>query len=160
MKKQITVYIICFLFIVLFIYASGSKLIDYSNFKYQLGRSPYTTSIAGFVAWFIPSIELLITILLFFNRTRLYGMFGAFFIMLLFTGYIYAMLHYSYYIPCSCGGILQNMSWHQHLIFNIFFSILSLIGILLLIPNKKHTNTGILTNSSASSNSANFYKTT
>jgi hypothetical protein len=51
--------------------------------------------------------------------------------MLLFTGYIFIMLKYSSYLPCSCGGVLSNMSWKQHFVFNLAFSALALAGILI-----------------------------
>ncbi|WP_354357539.1 MauE/DoxX family redox-associated membrane protein [Pedobacter sp. UYP30] len=34
-------------------------------------------------------------------------------------------------IPCSCGGILKNMSYATHLLFNVFFIALSHIGLVL-----------------------------
>jgi uncharacterized membrane protein YphA (DoxX/SURF4 family) len=119
------------LLIILFVYAGLSKLIDFSTFRFQLGRSPFITQIAGFVAWSIPAAEIILALCLVFRRTRLLGLYGSFFLMLLFTGYIYAMLHFSYYVPCSCGGVLSKMSWNQHLVFNIFFTVLALVGILI-----------------------------
>ncbi|KEO71990.1 hypothetical protein EL17_20990 [Anditalea andensis] len=34
-------------------------------------------------------------------------------------------------IPYSCGGVIQSMSWSQHLLFNLFFLGISFIGYLL-----------------------------
>lgn len=129
--KKITVEIISALLVALWAYAAISKLLDYGTFKFQLGRSPYVTNIAGFIAWFLPLTELTVATLLIITKTRLLGLYSSFFLMLMFTGYIYAMLHFSYYVPCSCGGILSKMSWNQHLLFNIAFTVLALIGILL-----------------------------
>ena len=126
------------LLIILFIYAGLSKLMDYEGFRFQLGRSPYVTGIAGFVAWFMPAAEIIAALLLTFQRTRLFGFYLSFFLMFLFTGYIYAMLHYSPFLPCSCGGVLSAMSWEQHLYFNIFFVLVSLTGALLLASNKSN----------------------
>lgn len=129
------------LFILLWIYAAVNKLIDFSQFKFQLGRSPYVTNIAGFVVWALPVSELGIAALLLFKKTTTLGMYASFFLMLLFTGYIYAMQHYSYFVPCSCGGILNNMSWNTHFYFNIIFTLFALTGIVLQriyndLPNK------------------------
>lgn len=118
------------LLIILFIYAGLSKLMDYEGFRFQLGRSPYVTGMAGFVAWFMPTVEIVAALSLTFQRTRLFGFYLSFFLMLLFTGYIYAMLHYSPFLPCSCGGVLSAMSWSQHFYFNIFFVLVSLVGAL------------------------------
>lgn len=129
--RNLTLEVICFLFILLFFYTGLSKLFSIRTFIFQLGRSPFVTHISGFVAWFLPPAELMIAVMLSISKTRLAGLYISLYTMLLFTGYIYAMLHYSYYVPCSCGGVLSMMSWNQHLIFNIFFSLLALTGILL-----------------------------
>jgi hypothetical protein len=131
MKKETGIEIICSLMIILFVYAGLSKLLDYHVFKFQLGRSPYLAQFPGLIAWVIPAIELSTSILLLWRQTRIVGLYFSFFIMLLFTGYIYAMLHFSYFLPCSCGGILSMMSWRQHLFFNLFFTLVALSGILL-----------------------------
>jgi len=137
-KASIIVQIICSLLIILFIYAGLSKLLNYDAFKFQLGRSPYITKIAGFVAWSLPSTEIVISILLIVKKTKLLGLYASFFLMVLFTGYIYMMLNYSPFLPCSCGGILSSMSWTQHFYFNILFTCLALIGV--LIDSKSETS--------------------
>jgi hypothetical protein len=59
------------------------------------------------------------------------GIYGAFGLMLIFTFYIAYMIGFAAQLPCSCGGVLKEMSWKQHLFFNIGFTLLSLAGILL-----------------------------
>lgn len=135
--KKTAIVVIQVLLILLFTYASISKLMDYNNFKFQLGRSPYVTNMSGFVAWALPLVELVTAALLTFEPTVRVGLYFSFFLMVLFTGYIYAMLHYSYFVPCSCGGILSNLDWHSHFIFNMFFTALSLIGIFLIHRKSK-----------------------
>jgi hypothetical protein len=46
------------------------------------------------------------------------------------------MILFAEHLPCNCGGVLQKMNWRQHLIFNLFFICLSLIGIRLYQSNK------------------------
>jgi methylamine utilization protein MauE len=130
-KKSNIVEIISSLLIILFIYTGLNKMLDYDTFKFQLGRSPFVQPIAGFIAATLPAGELLIALALILKRTRLLGLYASFFLMALFTGYIWAMLHYSYYVPCSCGGILAAMSWNDHLIFNSAFTALAMIGVIL-----------------------------
>ena len=134
-KRKLLIEIISSLLIILFVYAALSKLLDYEKFKFQLGGSPFVTKYSTLIAWLLPSIELIVSVLLLIKSTRLWGLFGSFFLMLLFTGYIHIMLNYSSYLPCSCGGIISNMSWGQHLIFNIFFTFFSLIGIIIATIN-------------------------
>ncbi len=134
--KKLLIEIFASLIIILFIYAGLSKLMDYKNFSIELERSPYLSFMAGFVAWSIPLLEIIIAILLAFRKTRILGFYSAFTLMMLFTGYIYSMLKYSPSLPCSCGGILASMSWQQHLYFNIIFVIISAAGVLLSYSNK------------------------
>jgi uncharacterized membrane protein YphA (DoxX/SURF4 family) len=133
---------IAFLFILLFIYAALAKLIDYEKFRAQLGQSPLLTAFAGWVAWGVPGIEIVIAVMLAIPRLRLVAFYAAFSLMVMFTAYIVVILNFSDYVPCSCGGVLQDMSWTQHLIFNIFFVLLAVTGIL-LYAQKTHRETVI-----------------
>ena len=130
--KKYCIDLIGYLFIILFTYAAFSKLSDYESFTIQLGQSPLLSAFAGWVSWFIPAIEILIAILLMFNRTRFSALVASFGLMLMFSAYIYIILHYSEFVPCSCGGILEKMTWNQHLIFNLVFCFLAVIAIIML----------------------------
>jgi uncharacterized membrane protein YphA (DoxX/SURF4 family) len=134
MPRKITLEIITILFIILWIYAGLNKLLDFEKFRFQLGRSPYIQSLAGLVAWLLPAGEMVMALMLVIKRTRLLGLYLSFFTMCLFTGYIYVMLHYSYFIPCSCGGILSKMDWHTHLVFNIVFIFFAATGVIIYVP--------------------------
>lgn len=131
LKRTTLIETICFLFVLLFVYAAVSKLIDYQKFRVQLGQSPLLSHYVNLVAWTIPGIEILISIMLITTRWRLLGLYGCFFFMVMFSEYIIAITKFSNYVPCSCGGILQKMNWNEHLIFNLFFIFLGLTGILL-----------------------------
>lgn len=122
--------IISYLFIVLFTYAAVSKLLDFENFQVQLGQSPLLSAFVGWVSWLIPALELLIAMLLIFKHTRFLALVASYSLMMMFTTYIYTILHYSEFVPCSCGGILEKMSWNQHLIFNLIFCLLVSFAIL------------------------------
>lgn len=50
--------------------------------------------------------------------------------------YIYLILNYSDFIPCSCGGISEKLSWTEHLVFNIGFIALALVAIVLTEKEK------------------------
>jgi hypothetical protein len=128
LKKYIP-EIISWLFIVLFVYAAASKILDYSNFKAQLGRSPLLARFWNWI-WVVPALEILIALLLPITKTRLLGLYASFSLMTMFTAYIIAILQFSEFIPCSCGGVLQKMGWTQHLWFNIVFILLALAGII------------------------------
>ena len=134
--KRLIVELISFLLVLLFTYASVSKLMEYGKFRWQLTESPWLHSIAGTIAWFIPTIEILLACMLAFERTRLLALQGSFVLMVVFTGYIAALLNFSEQIPCDCGGIIQQLGWTGHLILNISFTVLPAIAITLQNHNK------------------------
>ncbi|WP_394367265.1 MauE/DoxX family redox-associated membrane protein [Chitinophaga agri] len=131
MSRKLLSDILSALLVFLFIYTGISKLLDYSTFRRQLGQSPFITLYAPIIVWALPLGEIIIAGLLLYTRTRLLGFYLSFFLMSLFTFYLIAMLQLSYFIPCSCGGVLQHLSWNAHIVFNIVFVVLSTIGVLL-----------------------------
>lgn len=137
MTRKITLEIISALLVLLWVYAAVSKLIDYSTFKVQLGKSPLLTQFAGFAAIGVPLVELLISGALIVPKYRLVGFYGSFFLLIMFTAYLIAILNFSYYIPCSCGGILSGLSWNIHVVFNLAFAALTIIGIVIITKNKR-----------------------
>jgi hypothetical protein len=60
--------------------------------------------------------------------------------MTMFSGYIIAILNFSDYVPCSCGGILEKLGWTEHLAFNIAFMVLAVVGIFLETDRVKDVN--------------------
>lgn len=129
--KNNILLVICYLYMLLFTYAAISKILDFQNFKVQIGQSPLLSAFAGSISWLVPLVELVIVIMFLFTRFRLMALFASFSLMVMFTAYIFIILNYSSFVPCSCGGILEKLEWKEHLVFNIAFIILSIIGILI-----------------------------
>lgn len=121
-------------FIILFIYAAASKMLDFENFQVQLAQSPLLSAYAGFISFGVVILELVIVGLLCFNFTRLWGLYASFAIMVAFTVYIFLILNYSDFVPCSCGGILEKMGWTEHLIFNIACVVTAGLAIITAYP--------------------------
>lgn len=141
MKRQLAIEIICFLFVLLFVYAALIKWMDIQKFTVQLGQSPLLMAFADWFVWVVPTVELIISAMLVFRVTRLAGLYAAFTLMVMFTVYIVVILTYADHIPCSCGGILEDMQWNEHLIFNIAFVLLAATGTsLMTMPSKPETN--------------------
>ncbi|MBT1701047.1 hypothetical protein KK083_29410 [Fulvivirgaceae bacterium PWU4] len=128
MKKNIAIEIICLLFILLFVYAAVNKLMDMEKFRVQLQQSPMLTAIAGWVMWIVPMLEIIIAVLLSLSRFRQVALYASYTLMVIFTSYIIAILNFSEYIPCSCGGVLSRLGWNEHLVFNIAFVMLAIAG--------------------------------
>ncbi|WP_414017898.1 MauE/DoxX family redox-associated membrane protein [Chitinophaga sancti] len=133
-KRVWIVDLITCLFILLFTYAAVSKLTDVQNFKTQISQSPLLTPFGATIMWVIPTIEFIIVGLLLFNKTRMTGLYFSYGLMVIFTMYIIAITQFSTFIPCSCGGILQQMTWNQHLFFNLIFVVLGIISVLIYRP--------------------------
>lgn len=136
----IIIEIISVLFILLFVYAAISKLLDFENFQIQLGQSPMLSAYAGLLALVVPVFEIAIAVLLGFSKTRRLGLLSSFTLMVMFSVYIYIILQYASFVPCSCGGVLDKMGWQEHLIFNLVFVLLAFIA--LQLSNKKNQASG------------------
>ncbi len=119
-----------YFFILLFCYASISKIMDFENFQIQIAQSPLLSAYAVFITYGILILELLVCFLLISERTRYIGLYGSYILMVLFSIYIYLILNYSEFIPCSCGGILEKMDWNTHLIFNLVCILAAVIAII------------------------------
>lgn len=124
------------LLILIWVYAAISKLSAFEKFTLVLKSSPLISSHAHFFAISLPAIELLTALLLFIPKYRLWGFAASLILMLLLTGYLGYMLLFVPHLPCSCGGILENMSWTQHLFFNITLTIIAAAGLLVHQRNK------------------------
>ncbi len=128
-SKPKIVDVISYFFILLFCYAAISKLLDFENFQGEVSASPLLNGFSQFLPYTIIIAEFFIAGLLCYRKTRTTGLIGSFVLMSIFTGYIALLLSTSKNLPCSCGGILEKMSWNQHLYFNIGCVILTIIAL-------------------------------
>ncbi len=58
------------------------------------------------------------------------GLYGALVLMGIFTLYVGYMLIFTSGHFCTCGGILEKLTWPEHLIFNVIFTILAIMAVL------------------------------
>lgn len=131
MKKTTILEIITVLYIILFLYTGISKVMDYTVFKEQIATSPILAPVSKLIALAVPAAEFLVTIMLVVPRWRLKGLYTSLGLMTAFTGYIIAVLLLNKEIPCSCGGVIELMSWSQHIIFNSIFIALAIAAIII-----------------------------
>ena len=135
MKKILTIYqpavmlVVSSLFILLFVYTAVSKLLVLEDFRVQVAQSPLLSAYAGFIAPSVLIAELLFAGFLCFHAWRLWGLYASLYLMVAFTFYIYLILNFSEFIPCSCGGIIEELGWTEHLVFNLIFILLALVAI-------------------------------
>ncbi len=129
LKKNNVVDIISSVFILLFVYTAINKFVQIGTFRWNISQSPLIASKADIVAWTIPSVEVLISIMLFMPKTRKWGLYGSLILMLLFTIYVGYMILFATHLPCSCGGVINKLTWNQHLWLNVFLTSLAAMGI-------------------------------
>ena len=131
-KKQVMIECIVALLVMLFLYASISKFLDFKTFIGQMNNQPLPNSWTPFLVWAIPLLEIAISVTLIFEYTRLVGLYASLILMLMFTLYTgIVLLHFFPYIPCSCGGVITKLSWRAHLFLNLLYVALSILGIIL-----------------------------
>lgn len=126
-----------YFFILLFCYAAISKVFDFENFQVQLAQSPLTNPYSVVISYVVIALELIIVFLLSSPKLRLLGFHASFTLMVFFAVYIYVILNYSDNIPCSCGGVLEDLGWSEHLIFNMVCAIIALISISIGTESKR-----------------------
>ncbi|KRT15927.1 hypothetical protein ASU31_10475 [Pedobacter ginsenosidimutans] len=117
--------------VLLFVYASINKLIDLQKFQIELSKSPILNPFSEIVSIAIPGLEIGISFLFFLEKTKHLAFYLSFGLMTAFIAYIIIILNFSDYIPCSCGGVISLLTWRQHIFFNLFFSVISALGVLL-----------------------------
>jgi hypothetical protein len=129
--------IIASIFILLFTYTGISKLLDIHSFRNTLSLSPFIGSSSYFIAWALPFVELAVSVLLFFPFARFIGLCFSLLLMTIFTFYIGFMILSSSSLPCSCGGILRQLSWKSHWLLNIILTLLTLVALLFEVKKMK-----------------------
>jgi uncharacterized membrane protein YphA (DoxX/SURF4 family) len=76
--QKVILEIICLLYILLFVYAAVSKLMDFDNFQVQLGQSPLLSALAGPISYIVLIVEFGVSIMLGIPKMRRTGFFVRF----------------------------------------------------------------------------------
>lgn len=123
------VFICTGLLILLFTYTGVFKLVSHFDFYQDLRNQPIFKRFAIFLSWAVPLLELLLVALLCSKRTMRTGFLLSYILMLAFTIYTaIILLGVLGKRPCSCGGIIRQMNWQEHFLFNLGFTIIALLG--------------------------------
>jgi len=128
-RRNTIIEIVSALFILLFAYTGINKLISIDTLQFVLKDYPLIGGFPNLVAWGLPVTELIVVLFLFIPRTRKIGLYCSLVLMSFFTLYLIYMLIFTPNKPCTCGGMLQQLSWTQHLIFNGAFILLALLAL-------------------------------
>lgn len=124
--------IIAVLLSLLFLYSAYHKLVDLNAFKISLIRSRMIKNQYPVIllSYFIPVFELLLGLCLIFFEKHLKKLFFiCFFTMLVFTIYYVSLYLIAKDAFCACGGFFTSLTFIEHLVVNLFFIAISLLGI-------------------------------
>lgn len=120
--------------LLLWIPAVVDKVLSFQHFRAGIEHQPLPSWLASPLIYTLPVLEATTIVLLLVDRTRRWGMWLSFLLMLAFTGYVgFAIaegLSKDKY-PCACGSVISGMTWFQHFWFNQFFLLVSAWGIYL-----------------------------
>ena len=121
------------LLIILWSYASFSKLFNIYRFRQAMLIQVFPHWMGKILTYVVPLIEIALIVLLFIPSTRLSGMYASFFLMLMFTIYVGGAV-YQFYDrhPCACGGLFARLGWHKHLKVNLMLTGIALAGVVLM----------------------------
>lgn len=134
MHNRTLVEVISNLLILLFVYTATSKWLDDASFKTVITQSPLIGSFSYVAAWLLPVLKVWTAGLLLYPGTRNVGLYAALVLMVVFTGYTMYMLLFASHLSCFCGGLIQYLNWHTHLLFNLAWILLAVIAIKLDRP--------------------------
>ena len=131
MKQKSIIRTLSLFLAILLAYAACYKLLTFKDFQYQLNKTIYFTGYSTLIACCIPVLELLAAALLVRGITRLAGLFGAFFLINIYTIYLLAMLQQGHQMPCDCGELWPVLTLGQHLLFNLAIIVVSSAAVIL-----------------------------
>lgn len=128
--------IVAALYVLLFVYTGVDKLRNWETFQGALEKSTITAAYSQFLGIAVPTAELLIAALLVIPASRHIGQVLGTALMSAFTIYVAYMIAFSPELPCTCGGIIQSMTWRQHLVLNSTYVILGIFSLIVYIQHQ------------------------
>lgn len=134
--RETIVDIAAYLFIILFMYTAANKLLTIESFASTLAKLSFIGHYHMILAWGIPILEIVISIVLIFPSFRKAGLRASLLLMIAFTVYLIYMVLSGSKLPCNCGGVISSITWQQHIWFNLSFVALAVIGLVATV-NKK-----------------------
>jgi uncharacterized membrane protein YphA (DoxX/SURF4 family) len=125
LATDVAAVLLCFLFF----YTGLSKLFDWEGTKSGLYNQVFPMWMADMLLFSLPVLEIATSLLLMNPKTRHFGFRISVILMACFSGYIGLVLTGIFgRVPCSCGGVIDTLGWWEHLLFNLVFLGIGLVG--------------------------------
>ena len=138
--REVLVYSICLICVFLFLYTAYSKILEHARFLKGISKVRLIANFASPISWAVPVAEILVAILMIIPKAYKLGLRAFISIMILFTGYILGMLIWAKQLPCHCGGVIETLSWTQHIWFNLAFIAVALFALRLSRKKNQYQN--------------------
>lgn len=126
MKSKTFVEIVTAFLVILFTYTAVGKILNIDNFRLTIKLVPVVGHFAYPLSMIVPFAEAITVICLL--KYRQLGLYLSAVLMAAFTLYVVYVIYFSMHIPCSCGGIIRQLTWKQHLLFNSLTTIIAIFA--------------------------------
>lgn len=122
----------------LFMYTALSKLLDLNLFIGQINNQPFPNWMTPYIATLVLLVEVSIVVFLIWQKMKKTGFILSIITMSIFSIYtILVLLKVFDRVPCSCGGVIKQLSWPQHMFFNLAYLLISIVGLVLYNKQKQ-----------------------
>lgn len=119
-KVKPRIFITAFAYVYLFAYTAHAKFVGHDKFVTTLSKSPLIgPEYADFIAWAIPVAEALLALLLVYPPMMRKALWASMSLIVAFTTYLIYMVVSDLPRTCNCGGVIESLTWTQHILFNL-----------------------------------------
>ena len=116
--------------VIVWTYTGLEKLLNLESTRKAMLNQPMPNELEEVLVWVVPSIELILAGMLVLVSSRWWGLLASALVLSVFTTYVGLIWVGAFpRVPCSCAGFLESMGWLEHLIFNSFLILISVIGL-------------------------------
>lgn len=135
--RTFLVNFICAIFIAVFGYSAASELFSTNTLHKFIRKFKFLNSSVLILTSYIPVIELCISVLLLFSRTKLAGLIASAVFVTISTVYMVYLALSTAQSVCHCGFSLSRLNSVEQIWFNVLLLVLAAVAIFLTIRIKR-----------------------
>lgn len=122
--------IIRFTLAFLFLYTAYSKIHHFEEFEVQMHNSTLIgKKFIPSLQYLLPFLDAMVFLVLILGKKTIKGFYFSLLVLVIYTVYLVALNNFSFYEGCSCGGIFYALTYTEHLIVNLLFIAINIVGI-------------------------------
>lgn len=123
------------------LYTATKKVMDLKAFAAHIEVLPF---IRTWMTYVLTAIVLIIeyglAVVLLYYPIKRWVYLAVIALIIVYSAYIYAILHHALVLPCSCQGAFKSLSWEQHYLVNAAVAAVALTNFILVYRIHKYTN--------------------